>query len=199
MSPDRVTVSGIERLQPVTVAPVILDAKLLASLQRVSDQFRGTAAAIERMQAPLRSLGTQLAAVAELEPRRRQLVARLGTRHAHAARGIERLPVGRLRQLLDAIEHGHKVDAQLSRFVAVIRDALTGHTVTRRGVRQATRRALGCERRPRRHAPDRRGDHRPRIEAGCTSRPRAPGFGSAQLRETAAPARRIPIPRGLPV
>ena len=199
MSTQRVTVTGIESLQRVTLAPVMLDPKLLTSLQAVSEKFRSTAAAVERMQAPLRSLGTQLAAVAELEPRRRQLVARLGTRHAHVARGIKRLPIGRVRQLLDAIEHGSEVDAQLASFVAAIRDTLTGHTITRRKVRQATRQALGCERRPRRHAPDRRGDHRPRIEAGCTSRPRAPGFGSVRLRATAAPARPIHIPRGSPV
>lgn len=189
---------GIERLQAATLAPVLLDPELLAGVNRIAEHMRASTVAVEKLQAPLRSLAEQLVAVSELEPRRRQLIAQLGTRHAHVARGLTRLSIRDVRQLLDAIEHGSGVDEKLLGLLTLIRSALQGGTVTHGSVRRAVRRAQG-ERRPCRRIPDRRGDHRPRIGSGCTSRPRAPGSGSALLRATAAPARPIVNPRGSPV
>lgn len=199
MSSERVTLATIERLTRSVTAPALVDAQLTAQLSALSTQMQTMQRAIEQTHEPFRKLGAQLAALAELEPRRRRLIGRLGSRHAHVARGILRLSTRDARQLLDAIEHGSEVDARLRPLLGLLRDALIGRTVSRAQLRRATRHAAGAERRPLRYVPDRRGDQRRRIDAGCTSRPRAPGSGSTQLRATAAPARPIPIPRGSPV
>lgn len=179
-------------LQSLTLAPLVADPKLF---QQLASSMERTAHVVEHAMGPLRKLGASLALLAETEPRRRHLVAQLGTRNAHVARCFRGLVIGDAVAILDAIEHDAQVDARLLPLVELIRDALNGQTVTRRQLREAVRTAR-AERAPERQRRERRVDHRQRIEAGCTSRPRAPGRDSARLR---APARSVLNPRGSPV
>lgn len=183
-------------LQPITLGPVVADAQLLALAQ----SFRRTQDDFARQLAPLRRLGASLALLADTEPRRRQLVAQLGTRNAYAARAITALQLRDAVAILDAVEHGVDVEPRLQLFVDVIRAALSGGTITRRDVVRARRAARRPVRASERRRRDRRVDHRPRIRAGCTSRPRAPGcHGFASTRAAYAHARPVLNTRGSPV
>lgn len=183
-------------LQPITLGPVVADPVLL----RAVGGLQVVAQDVRQQLAPLQRLGASLALLAEAEPRRRRLVAQLGTRHSYTARVLNRLPLRDAVAILDAVEHGVAVDPRLQPLVDVIRVALVGGTVTRRDVVRARRAARRPVRASERRRRDRRVDHRPRIRAGCTSRPRAPGcHGFASTRAAYAHARPVLNTRGSPV
>jgi hypothetical protein len=183
-------------LQPITLGPVA-DANLFSALGGLRDVGRDVAA---RQLAPLQRFGASIALLVNTEPRRRRLVAQLGTRNAYAARAITALPLRDAVAILDAVEHGVDVDSRLQLFVDVIRAALSGAMVTRRDVVRARRAARRPMRAPERRLRDRRVDHRPRIRASCTSRPRAPGcHGFGSTRALCAPARPVVKTRGSPM
>jgi hypothetical protein len=183
-------------LQPITLGPVVADANLFRAL----DGLRVVGRDVQRQLAPLQRLGASLALLAETEPRRRRLVAQLGARNAYTARAITALPLHDAVAILDAVEHDVDVEPRLQLLVDVMRAALSGATVTRRDVVRARRAARRPVRASERRRRDRRVDHRPRIRAGCTSRPRAPGCrGFASTRAAYAHARPVLNTRGSPV
>jgi hypothetical protein len=183
-------------LQSLTLAPLVADPKLF---QQLTSSMERTARAIEQSTSPLRRLGASLALLAETEPRRLRLIAQLGTRNAHMANTIARLGLRDAVAVLDAVDRDAPVDDRLAYLVALIRAALTGVPITRRQARRAHRDAQCGPSAPQRRARARRVDHRTRIEAGCTSRPRAPGRCAQRVRTIDAPIRPDRIPRGSPV
>jgi hypothetical protein len=186
-------------LQPITLGPVIADPNLFAQLRSITSGMEGTARAIERAVNPLQRLGASMALLARTEPRRRRLIAQLGTRNAPMARGLVDLRLRDAVAVLDAVEHDAPVEDRLAYFVALLRAALTGVPITRRQVRRARLDAQAAPSVPMRRARERRVDRRSLIDRGCTSRPRAPGHSAARSRATSAPARPVRNPRGSPV
>lgn len=196
-------------LARINASPFAELSRKLASLQRASSPFAALAASLAKasvaMGRGLRRTGELFRShrpthspECECETERDMLFETL-----YAMREALRLtPRDRQRNIGQLLTHGQDLDTEAGiiafarHVIGVVRRLVTRAVAY---VRPHRERVIAPAIRVRRVWAVYSSPRPQRIGVGMTSRPRAPGFVSALSRVTAAPARRIPILRGLPV